>query len=199
MQELLALCHKCGSVSKYKDLLRTAKSYLIHLDTGLVSGGTRNESGLRTNGDTRIITTLRALLPSAALSFEQALNDLNQAERLSWRGPASDLREALRETLDYLAPDADVICATGYKAIPGADGPTMKQKVRYILRNRGQSKSLTAPAEDATEAVEEALGSFVRSVYTRTSVSTHTPTEKKEVLRILDLVRVVLGELLEAR
>jgi hypothetical protein len=147
----------------------------------------------------RIVTTLRALLPSAALSYEQALIDLDQPERLSWRGPATDLREALRETLDHLAPDTDVKGSAGYKQEADTRGPTMKQKVRYILKNRGVSKMLAAPAEDATVSIDEAIGNFVRSVYTRSSVSTHTPTDKNEVLRILDFVRVVLCELLEVR
>jgi hypothetical protein len=197
MQELLALCHKRGSVAKYKSLLRTAKAHLIHLDTRLVAGGQDAEH--RNSADVRIITTLRALLPSAAASYEQALADLSQASRTSWRGPAADLREALRETLDHLAPDSEVQAMPGYKAEPSTSGPTMKQKVRYILKNRGQSKASSATTEDATVAVEEALGSFVRSVYTRSSVSTHTPTDKAEVLRVLELVRIVLGELLEAR
>lgn len=197
MKDLIALCHKHGSVTKYKDILRTAKAHLIHLDMGLVAG--RQDIDHRSDADTRIVTTLRALLPSAAASYEQALSDLAQGSRASWRGPATDLREALREALDHLAPDTEVQAMPGYKSEPNTNGPTMKQKVRYILKNRGLSKASSATSEDATAAVDESVGSFVRSVYTRSSVSTHTPTDKREVLRILDLVRVVLGELLEAR
>jgi len=199
MQALLVLCHKHGSVNKYKELLRTAKGHLIHLDTGLVTSGGRTDADAKSPLDSRIITTLRALVPSAALSYEQAISDISGAERLSWRGPATDLREALRETLDHLAPDDDVKGSPGFKALPNTHGPTMKQKVRYILKNRGQSRATSATTEDAVGGIVEALGSFVRSVYTRSSVSTHTPTEKSEVLRVVELVRVVLGELLEAR
>jgi len=199
MQALLALCHKKGSVQKYKELLRQAKAHLVHLDSGIVAGSGRQSGDARNAQDVRIVTTLRALLPSAALSYEQALLDLSAGERLSWRGPATDLREALRETLDHLAPDRDVETSAGYKQEPNTSGPTMKQKVRYILRNRGQSKATAATTEDATAAIDEAVGTFVRSVYTRSSVSTHTPTDSGEVLRIWELVRVVLGELLEAR
>jgi hypothetical protein len=197
MKDLLALCHKRGSVAKYQELLRAAKAHLIHLDTGLVVQ--HQDEVVRSGADARILTTLRALLPSAAASYEQALIDLSEPTRLSWRGPATDLREALREALDHLAPDGDVSAGPGFKAESNAHGPTMKQKVRYILRNRGKSKAAAATAEDATVAIDEAIGAFVRSVYTRSSVSTHTPTDKREVLRVLDLVRVVLGELLEAR
>jgi len=199
MQALLALCHKKGSVQKYRDLLRHAKGHLIHLDSGIVAGAGRQNGINRTDQDVRIVTTLRALLPGAALSYEQALLDLSEDERLSWRGPATDLREALRETLDHLAPDRDVQASAGYKQEPNTNGPTMKQKVRYILRNRGQSKARAATTEDATAAIDEAMGTFVRSVYTRSSVSTHSPTDRGEVMRLRDLVRVVFGELLEAR
>src|SRR5690606_26559968 len=132
-----------------------------------------------------------------AMSYEQALIDLRTEDRLSWRGPATDLREALREVLDKLAPDDEVKAAPGFKPEPDARGPTMKQKVRYVLRNRRVSKSISEPTENAATAVDEALGAFVRSVYTRSSVSTHTSTSRGEALRVLDLVRVVLCELLE--
>jgi hypothetical protein len=198
MQALLQLCHKSGSVQKYRDLLKKAKSELARLDTQLVSSPSSVDAGA-TAIDTRIIETLKSLVPSAALSYEQALRDLKLEDRLSWRGPATDLREALRETLDHLAPDNDVQTAPGYKPEPDAKGPTMKQKVRFILRNRGVARAAAGPAEEAAGSVEEAIGSFVRSVYTRSSVSTHTPTNKSEVLRVLDFVRVVLCELLEVR
>lgn len=199
MQQLVELCHKRGQANSYIQLLRDAKSHLIQLDSTLVSADQQHQFDQKTSVDVRIITTLRALVPSAALSYEQALVDLSQTERLSWRGPATDLREALRETLDRLAPDEEVRAVAGYKDEPDARGPTMKQKVRFILRNRGISKAISATTEDATRSIDEAIGIFVRSVYTRSSVSTHTPTSKDEVLRVLDLVRVVLAELLEAR
>jgi hypothetical protein len=199
MQALLALCHKQGSVHSYRSLLQSIKRHLVEIDSGLVSANSSTRTSERTPVDLRIVTTLKDLLPGAALSFEQALTDLDQEERLSWRGPATDLREALRETLDHLAPDRDVEAASGYKQETGTSGPTMKQKVRYILRNRGKTRAVSATTEEAATSVDEAIGSFVRSVYTRSSVSTHTPSDKSEVLRILDLVRVVLCELLEVR
>jgi len=75
----------------------------------------------------------------------------------------------------------------------------MSQKVRYVLGQRGLGRSGTKPAEDAAAAVDAAVGSFVRSVYSRSNVSTHTPTDKAEVIRVRDLVRVALTELLEIR
>lgn len=199
MQKLVEKCHKAGAVATYSDLLKSAKTHLIQVDMRLVSTPLASTNTQHSDPDVKIIKTLRALLPSAALSYEQALSDLAIPDRLSWRGPATDLREALREALDHLAPDAEVVLSAGYKVEPNAHGPTMKQKVRFILKNRGLSKALSSPAESATESVDEALGTFVRSVYTRSNISTHTPTDRHEVLRVLDLVRVVLAELLEAR
>ena len=199
MQALLQLCHKDSSTAKYKSTFRDLKKHLVLLDSWLVATPLRSTSETREGLDDRIVITLRALLPGAASSYEQALVDLALNQRLSWRGPATDLREALRETLDHLAPDGDVVATPGFKQEKDTFGPTMKQKVRFILRNRKASKAAAATTEDATVAVDEAVGAFVRSVYTRSSVSTHTPTSKEEVLRILSLVRVVLAELLEVR
>ncbi len=73
----------------------------------------------------------------------------------------------------------------------------MKQKVRYVLGKRSMSKNAMATPEAAVAAVEGLVGTYIRSVYTRSSVSTHTPTERKDVLQVRDYVRVALCELLE--
>lgn len=198
MQELLILCHKRSMAKRYQEVLTYVKKSLIELDSQNVAsaGQIAGNNGIDFV-DSQIVETLQAIVPSAALSYEQATSDIQSNKRLSWRGPATDLREALRETLDHLAPDKDVKAMPGFKQDAGTDGPTMKQKVRYILRSRGASKAVSGTTEEAADAVEEAVGSFVRSVYARSSVSTHTPTDKAEVLRVRDLVRVVLSELLE--
>lgn len=198
MQALLALCHRQGSVKSYRQLLTNAKSRLIALDAQVVSSTALASNNQKLDPvDAQIVSTLQSIVPAAALSYQQAMSDLLLGARLSWRGPATDLREALRETLDYLAPDDDVKAMPGYKLEPNTNGPTMKQKVRFVLKNRGASKAVSGPAESAIDGVEESLGTFIRSVYTRSNVSTHTPTDKAEVLRVRDLVRVVLSELLE--
>ena len=200
MQEVLVLCHKRGSIKRYKQLLTEVKNLLILIDSQIVSSSSLQTNSDKLNSvDSQIINTIQALVPSAALSFHQAINDLRSDDRLSWRGPATDLREALREVLDHLAPDNEVKSMTGYKQEKDISGPTMKQKVQFILKNRGIPKAASGSAIAATNTIDEMLGTFVRSVYTRTSVSTHTPTDKHEVLRILELSRVVLCELLEIR
>jgi hypothetical protein len=113
-------------------------------------------------------------------------------KRESWRGPATDLREALRETLDVLAPDEGVTKEPGFKLEKDAHRPTMKQKVRYILKKRGTPHGAMAAPESAMEGIENILGGITRSVYNRTSISTHTATDKKEVIRVHAWVRLAL-------
>ena len=125
--------------------------------------------------------------------------DLAASERLSWRGPATDFREALRETLDHLAPDNEVKMQPGYKQEPNTNGPTMKQKVRYVLKQRNESKVAVETSEGAANSVDAIVGGFVRSVYSRSSVSTHTATNRDEVIRVRDFVKLALSELLEIR
>lgn len=199
LQELLALSHRRSAVSAYRKCLARCKKALIAADTSsLLESQSRSGQTGGNNVDQQILTTLKRLLPSAASSYEQALLDLKE-QRLSYRGPATDLREALRELLDHLAPDEAVVKQQGFKLEPNTSGPTMKQKVRYILSQRGVSRTLSEPSERAASAVDEAIGTFVRSIYTRSNVSTHTPTDRDEVLRISDWVRVALCEILEIR
>jgi hypothetical protein len=195
--ELLEATHRRATTASYRTKVKELHRLTVEAEKVVLLAGPRlTVQDALDPTDRRIMETLRSLLPSAALSYEQATLDLAQASRLSWRGPATDLREALRETLDHLAPDKDVTSQPGFKLEPGTSGPTMKQKVRFILKNRGSSRGAMDTPETAVAAVDEAVGSFVRSVYTRSSVSTHTPTERAEVLRVRDWVRVALCELL---
>lgn len=200
MQDLLKCSHKHTKRSLVKKRLADLKKKLIQLEAhsvALVATGSGTEA---TNlVDRRVIETLQRLVPSGALSYEQALIDLDGPDRKSWRGPATDLREALRETLDHLAPDKDVTSQPGFKLEPDLKRPTMKQKTRFILLKRGLSKTLSETPEKAVDSIETAIGSFVRSVYKRSNISTHTPTVRDEVLRVRDWVRIVLCELLEIR
>ena len=147
--------------------------------------------------ETHILTTLRKLVPSAGLSYEQALRDLRGAPRISYRGTAVELREALREVLDHLAPDADVMRSPGFKLEKDATRPTMKQKAQFILKARGAVSGAISTSKDAIQRVEDASASLARSVYTRGSLSTHVATTREEVLTMKPYVNGVLAELLQ--
>jgi hypothetical protein len=183
--------------AKVVDRLTTAKQLLIKLEGVALASATAKSAGRRTATDQLIIETLRDLCPSAAGAYSQALLDLGADQRESWRGPATDLREALREALDVLAPDDEVTKEPGFKLERDAHRPTMKQKVRYILKKRETPHGAMAAPESAVQGIEDILGGITRSVYNRTSISTHTATDKNEVIRVHAWVRLVMCDLLE--
>jgi hypothetical protein len=198
LQQLLEATHRRTPTRSFRKIIKETRNGCFDVEKRLLArAGAPRAVTVGDAVDNRIIDTLKALLPSAALAYEQGLIDLSAADRLSWRGPATDFREALRETLDHLAPDKGVMAQPGYKSEPNTSGPTMKQKVRYVLRQRSKGKMIVDSSEAAVEAVDAIMGTFVRSVYTRSSVSTHTATGRNEVIRVRDFVRLALCELLE--
>lgn len=152
---------------------------------------------LLTSRQEALSRTLEKVCPAAAVCYRQALRDLDDTSRASWRGTATELREALREVLDTLAPDEAVTKGPGFKLEDGAKSPTMKQKTRFILKSRRWSEAARKQVEDAADVVEEKVGGFVRSVYSGSSVSVHSTRDKKEALSVLRFVETSLSELLE--
>jgi Predicted pPIWI-associating nuclease len=146
--------------------------------------------------DDDIIRKLDALVPSAALSYKQAILDIRDDTRASFRGPALELREALREILDHLAPDRAVTAAPGYAQEKDRAGPTMKQKVRFIMKKKGKRSSSEAP-EQAVTAFEEAIAALTRAVYERSSKATHIAGERQTVVQLRRFVVAILHEIVE--
>jgi hypothetical protein len=145
--------------------------------------------------EARIHTTLLAMLPAASNSYRQAVVDL-RSERFSYRGPASDLREALREVLDHMAPDAAVMSAQGFKLEANRAGPTMAQKARFILRQRDTSESVAKPALEATALVDTMTAGMVRSTYTSGAANVHVSPTRAEVQQLKLHVDSALARLL---
>jgi predicted pPIWI-associating nuclease len=147
--------------------------------------------------ETLIVDTLERLIPSAAASYRQGLADLNDERRHSYRGTASEFREALRETLDHLAPDSEVSAQPGFAYDGDQKKPTMKQKVRYVLNSRKRSKTQRDAAERSTSLVEELSGDVARAVYNHASLAAHVQQSREEVRKIKRYVDTVLFDLLE--
>jgi hypothetical protein len=144
-----------------------------------------------------ILETLSRMLPSTAASYEQALRDITQGGRASWRGTASELREVLRGVIDHLAPDDQVAAWPGFQLDQGQKAPTQRQKVRYILRARKSPSAVRTVAEAALETVEEVIATLARSTYERGSAATHTQTNSSEIRNLKRYVDALLAELLE--
>jgi Predicted pPIWI-associating nuclease len=141
----------------------------------------------------RVIHTLNAMLPLAATSFAQVLNDLADTSRISFRGPVAELREILREVIDHLAPDSTVISAFGFQCEKDRNSPTIRQKVRFIMKSRRKGSHAVATAEDAWAS----LDGLARSLYNRGSAATHSAKGRDEVLRIQSYTEALLIDLLE--
>ena len=195
--EFHALARKNPATKGCLDKLKRARKLLVVLEAASLSRGRREEANVGNRVDALIVESLSEICDPAARSYQQALNDLASESRLSYRGPATDLRESLRETLDVLAPDKDVQAAHGFKLELDTKHPTMKQKMRFVLKNRDVGSSQISTSDAAVNGIESVVGDIFRSVYTRSSVSTHTVTNRAEVLRILGWVRLMMCELLE--
>jgi len=145
----------------------------------------------------RIIDTLSKILPAAAASYEQCLTDLGGPTRRSYRGVAHEMREALRETLDYLAPDSEVMAETGFTLEKGTTRPTQRQKALHILTKRRLSREAMRAPELAVSMVDELGAAITRSTYRRGSISAHGAGSSQEVRQLKMYVDAVLAELLE--
>lgn len=144
------------------------------------------------------MATLDSLIPTAGQAYRQGLHDLdNRENRFSYRGTASEFREALRETLDTLASDDDVKKQPWFKQEPNYNGPTMKQKVRFILVSRGKNKTQRLAAEKSVDVIESLCGEVARAVYDRASLSTHVQTTKAEVTQMKRYLDAVFFDVLE--
>ncbi len=202
-QDLVRLAHGNNQRSSYTKLLASlAKEVrefsVVSLARVAHTGGRGGPSDLSPS-ELALVSTLEGLLPTAAASYRQGLLDLQGADRLSYRGTASEFREALRETLDYLAPDSEVIKQAGFKLEDGQKRPTMKQKARFVLTSRGRGKTQRAVTERAIGVTEDLVGDVVRATYDRASLAAHLETTRAEVLRIKRYVDTVLFDLLEVR
>lgn len=182
--------------SRYVGLLKEIARIGREVDVALLSPAIPTKGHTVGGKEQLVIATLRQLSPSAACSFEQGLRDLASEERVSWRGSVVEFREALRDVLDKLAPDEDVETQPGYKQEKDTHGPTMKQKVLFILKSRKTPSSETKAVVDSVNVVDEMVSSFVRSVYQRSSTATHLAAGRMEANRVRAYVTLALLEIL---
>jgi hypothetical protein len=199
---LLKLSHAPNAIASYKKHVKAVRKLIPGMTAELAKAPRNTMPGQISPDEVKLLGTLRDIVPSAALSYRQAITDLHDATRVSFRGPALELREALREVLDHLAPDEDVIASPGYRPEKDQNGkertsPTMKQKARFILKARGTGRTAGAAPEDAVNSVDAIVASVTRSVYELSSVATHVSTERAQVIRAKRYVEAVLHDLLE--
>jgi len=98
--------------------------------------------------------------------------------------------------LDALAPDVEVVNRDGFRLELDAKRPTMKQKARFILMLNKKGSNAVGAVVDTIELVEEKFSALVRSIYSRSSGSVHSPSGRSEVVSIKRFVDIVLTDLL---
>jgi hypothetical protein len=200
--ELLELAQGNNSRKRYNKLVggirRTVSALNVARLSQVSSKGIHGASlSDLTRAEGLIIETLENTVPSAAASYRQGILDLQGYERLSYRGTACEFREALRETLDHLAPDEEVLTQPGFKLEQGQTRPTMKQKVRFVLSSRDRNKTQRDAAEKSADLVDSLAGEVARAVYNRASLALHVENARGEVQRVKRYVDTVLFDLLE--
>jgi hypothetical protein len=196
MQQILQLASSSREKQAYLGQLNELRPYLLEATIDLMKGLGSGRLVL-SQIEKAILDTLSALLPSCAASYEQALRDIAQSARVSWRGTATELRETLREVIDHFAPDEKVSLIPGFQLEVGQSKPTQKQKVRFILRARRTSGTAVAVAEASIDIVDGAVATLARSAYQRGSASTHVGASSKEIKSLKRYVDALLAELLE--
>lgn len=199
-QHLIRLAHGNNARQTYLRVIRVLRKELASFNVMSLStvNSARATASLPLGPtETMLIDTLARLVPSASISYRQGLLDLRSADRISYRGTAAEFRESLREVLDHLAPDKDVLSQPGFKLEQNQTRPTMKQKVKFVLASRGLNKTQREVAEKSVSLVEELSGEVARAVYNRASVAAHVHESKREVEQIRRYVDTVLHDLLE--
>lgn len=201
LQDINSLAQGANRRSSYKKVLQVVSSEITRItpmrDRMIGANSSLAGRSLLSHLQQQILATLEGLVPGAALSYRQTIIDLTDDNRISFRGCAVELREALREVVDHLAPDVDVRSATGFQLEKGRDKPTMRQKVQFILKNRGQGETAISASKDAAEHIDIGPDKVARSLYNRGSASTHISTSRQEVMNLLRYTEALLAELLQ--
>ena len=138
---------------------------------------------------------LLAISEPLAKSYAQVKLDLDNDQRLSWAGTAHEIRQILSSLLQILAPDEDVEIQSGFQFEKGQNRPTQKQRVTYILRQRGANDRVREVVKEVVK-LDEIIENLVRGTYERASDAAHTFKEKEEVKHILRYFEAFMPDLL---
>jgi hypothetical protein len=196
MQELLSLSQHRSLRSRYVKALRAIVKAFDKLEIHLLPR-TVDKVGVQLSAQYEALAnSVERVSPAAAKCYRQGVMDLDDSYRTSWRGTATEFREAVREVLDAMATDEDVQASPGYRHEAGAKRPTMRQKARFTLMSRKAKTNSIETVGSLADTVDERFGGFVRNVYSSSSGSVHCHTGKEEIIALKRYVDLALGDLL---
>ena len=127
--------------------------------------------------------------------MEQALRDLNDFTRLSYMGPAGEIREVLRASVQQLAPDAEIKAQPWFVGhVQGSQtNPTQAERMRLAVQKRGGSREQIAATD---QVIDELVGKVSRETYQVGSRAFHAGAVQVDVQRLTSWVFVLLDEIL---
>jgi Predicted pPIWI-associating nuclease len=145
--------------------------------------------------DAAILARLRRQSGPLADSLEQALRDLNDSNRLSYVGPAGEVREVMRATVQHVAPDDEVRKQPWYVGIEqgGKRNPSQAERTRYAAQKRGGSKD---QVQEVDALIDGLVGQIGRKTYAVGSGAFHAGTDREAVWKLTRWVFAVLDEVL---
>lgn len=184
---------KAVYLTTVREALRTYdKQIFVHLhkQVGAVLSGTASI------GDNSVIDALAKISESLVAGYQQVHKDLADDTRISWRGTADEIREVLRELLEFLAPDEQVKRMTWYKQEPNTEGPTQAQRAKYALEQRAAQTHRVNATQETVNLVEQSISRLVRKTFQRANNAAHTAQDKNEVKRILGYFDLLAKDLL---
>jgi hypothetical protein len=182
-------------ITSAKESLKQFSGDYLQTPSRIVDPAKIEQAGLSgTSKD--IYDALREISDSLANSYAQVKMDLQDASRSSWAGTAHEIREVLSNMLRIMAPDEYVKEKTWYQQEKNTSGPTQKQRVRYILEQRGAGSKQREVVEKAA-FLEDWIGEMVRATYSRASDAAHRKKSRTEVNRITSYFEAFAQDLLD--
>ena len=181
------------------DLLRRLKEFQVRVR----QPAQRVEAVVPSRGplsgrETGILARLRRVSVALADSMEQALRDLNDHSRLSYVGPAGEVREVMRATVQLLAPDDEIRKQPWYLGIEqgGKRNPSQAERTRYAVQQRRGSKD---QVQDIDGLIDELIGQIGRRTYAVGSGAFHAGADRDAVWKLTGWVWALLDEVLPAK
>jgi hypothetical protein len=148
--------------------------------------------------EANILGRLRQQSSSLADSLEQALQDLNDQTRRTYVGPAGEIREVMRATVQLLAPEDEIRKQPWYVGVEqaGKRNPSQAERIRFAVQQRGGAKE---QAKGADELIDQLVGQIGRQTYSAGSSAFHTSAVNGKVRKLTGWVFAVLDEVLPER
>lgn len=145
--------------------------------------------------EAEILTRLQRHSEPLARSLEQSLRDLNDHTRLSFIGPAGEVREVLRATVQLFAPDDAVRAQTWFVGVKqgGKSNPTQTERIRYAVQQRGGSRD---QVKSIDELIDQLVAQIGRQTYSAGSSALHAGTIQHKVRKLAGWVFAMLDEVL---